>query len=249
MKTLLIKLPINPEDRNDFDQIMQPYGLATISSYLKSQGCEVTLFDAQAHQLLRREILEYIKKLKPDIIGFSAMTCNLAVIISFLPAIRQFLPEATFVLGGPHVTAEPVSTLKNYSDVDIVVIGEGEYTCLEIIRALENGNSLENIKGIAYREGDEVVIAERREPIMDLDALPYADWESLPMEKYFAQVSTRKNYVKFFASRGCPFQCTFCAAPLIMGKKLRKRSPENIVGELALLPNIMSGTLDLAIRR
>lgn len=70
---------------------------------------------------------------------------------------------------------------------------------------------------------------------MDLDSLPYADWDSLPMDKYFAQVSAKKNYVKFFGSRGCPFQCIFCAAPLIMGRKLRKRSPENIVGELILL--------------
>lgn len=146
MKTLLIKLPINPENRCDFDQLIQPYGLAMISSFLKKNGCDVILLDAQAHQLLRKEILEHIKQVSPDIIGFSAMTCNLSVIVSFLPDIRKMFPEIKIIVGGPHITAEPVSTLKNHPGFDIAVIGEGEYACLELIRAFENSESISNIK-------------------------------------------------------------------------------------------------------
>jgi len=220
------------EKRRDFEQLMPPYGLAIISSYLKDNDVEIEVLDAKAHQMVRKEILNYIEKKKPDIIGFTCMTPEFSLISSLLPSIKEMIPKIKVVLGGPHPTLAPLSILKQNLNIDIVVIGEGEYTSLEMVKALENGKSLKNIKGLGFRNNNKITINKPRELIQNLDSLPYADWDSLPVNKYFAHVSSRKNYVKFLVTRGCPYSCTFCAAPLIMGKKLRKRSPKNIVGEL-----------------
>lgn len=235
MKVLLIKLPMNPDNRYDFEQLVHPYGLASISSYLKSNNQDVTLLDAQAHKMLRNEITDYINNLNPNIIGFSSMTCNLPIIESFLPDIKKVNPNVKIVIGGPHPSAEPKSTLQNNSLIDYVVRGEGEISFLELLDTLKNNQPLDNISGIGYRNNGEVLLTNPRPPISDLDSLPYSDWNSLPMNKYFAHTTTKKNYARVFASRGCPFDCTFCAVNNIMGKKVRKRSPVHFVNEIKYL--------------
>ena len=214
---------------------MQPYGLACISSMLKNNGCNTVLFDAQAHRLLRHEIIAFIRKSRPDLIGFTAYTSNLLEIVSLLPQIKRDLPLTRIVLGGAHVTVEPELTLTQFPLIDFVVIGEGEITCFELVNALENGCDLKHITGLAFRDGDKIIINKKREYIENLDGMPIADWASLPMEKYFGHHTVKKNYVKLLLSRGCPFQCTFCAVQNTMGNRLRKRSPSNIRNELELL--------------
>ena len=235
MKTLLLRLPINLDNRYDYEDLMQPYGLACISSMLKNNGCNTVLFDAQAHRLLRHEIIAFIRKNRPDLIGFTAYTSNLLDIVSLLPQIKQDLPLAKIVLGGAHVTVEPELTLKEFPLIDFVVIGEGEITCFELVRALKNRGDLRSINGLAFRDDDEIIINKKREYIENLDDMPIADWASLPMEKYFGHHTIKRNYVKLLLSRGCPFQCTFCAVQNTMGNRLRKRSPSNIRNELELL--------------
>lgn len=232
MKMLLMSMPYNI-DKKTIGELSPPYGLACVSSFLKSKGCDVTLFDACAYGFDRRKMIEYAKDANPDLIGFTAITCNVNMIASLCHDIKQELPNIKIILGGPHPTVEPNSTLQNYLDVDIVVIGEGEYTCLDLIFALENSISLSTVKGIAYRDEDgTIVLNEIREPIQNLDELPFADWESLPIEKYFTLTTEKKNTIRTLASRGCPFNCTFCAVKTSIGKTVRQRSPENVVAEL-----------------
>ncbi len=243
MKTLLLNLPKNLDNPYDYDQAAQPIGLASISAFLKQHGCDVTLFDAHAHHLVRNEIFVYIKRVKPDIIGLSVMTYQLPVIISFIRDLKKQMPKIIIVAGGPHITAEYESTLRICSDVDIAVCGEGEITMFELVQALEkiqpqslkSAPLLDSVKGIAYRKQGIIKSTEPRQLIQDINSLPYPDWGALPIEKYWDVFTTRKNYVRIIASRGCPYSCTFCGAHITMGRKVRKRSPEHIIGELTML--------------
>ncbi|MBF0439232.1 MAG: cobalamin-dependent protein [Magnetococcales bacterium] len=235
MKLLLINLPKNLDNRYDYDLVIQPLGLACIASFLQSKGFDTVLYDANAYHLVRSEILQYIDQIGPDMIGISVMTYQLPIVVSFLRDLKRRNSHLLVVLGGPHVSAEPQSTMECCMDVDYVVTGEGEYTMLELLTLLKQGGNLDAVKGIGYRHENNIIINPHREMIKDLNELPYADWSSLPMEKYWDVFTTRKNYARIFASRGCPYKCTFCDAPRIMGNKLRKRTPENIIGEITLL--------------
>lgn len=234
MKTLLLFMPDDPENPRNYIALSPPYGLACVSSALKSNGFEVKLYDARANELNKKDILELIKAESPEIIGFSVASCNLSVINSFLPEIKKELPNVKIIYGGPHPTVEPISTLQN-KYVDYIVIGEGDYTAPELWKAIQDNIPLFSIKGIAFKNNGKVVVTERRELVKNLDSLPMADWDSLPIEKYFGQMSTKKNHIKLPASRGCPFQCTFCAVHNILGSQHRRRSPQSIIEELTYL--------------
>lgn len=235
IKTLLLHLPVNLENVHDYDNIIQPYGLAVISSFLKSQGCDVTLYDAHAYHMKKEHILQFINKVNPSILGLPVYTSQLPQTISFLKDVKRIKPEIITVVGGPHPTAEAENLLLQNKVIDIAVMNEGEFTMFEIIDRLQNNTSFDDLAGIAYRVDGVVKVNSRREFIKDIDSLPFADWDSLPMEMYWGANTERKNFANLVFSRGCPFTCTFCGAKEAVGKRHRRRSPESISREVKLL--------------
>ncbi|MDR4504194.1 MAG: B12-binding domain-containing radical SAM protein [Candidatus Scalindua sp.] len=237
IKTLLLRLPQNLDNVHEITNILHPYSLAIISGFLKYHKKDVTLFDAAVYRLEQDAILEYVKELNPQILGLSIMSQHLFYTIQFLKEIKTLMPEIVVVVGGPHVCADYDNLMGNNKEIDIAVIGEGEQTMLEIIESIQGGNSLDTIKGIAHRVRGETKITSVREYIANLDLLPFADWGSLPMEKYSDAITVKKNYGGIMASRGCPYACTFCGARTALGVKARMRSPGNILEEINLLYN------------
>ena len=136
------------------------------------------------------------------------------------------------VFGGPHATHRAREILAANRAVDAVVLGEGEETFLELAGYLAAGNtSLENIRGLALRRGNDVLLTPSREPLADLDNLP------LPAAYYdnsFA-VDPRRQLEFIITSRGCPAACRFCSSPRFWGKTLRFRSPQSIVDEIRFI--------------
>ena len=236
LKTLLLNLPWNLDDVTDCDSVAQPYGLAVISSLLKSNGLDVTLYDANAHHTERQRLVEYVNDLKPDIIGTTLYTCHLPQTISFLKQIKEIRPDIVTVVGGPHPSSEEhVDLLEQYPEIDMAVRGEGEYTLFEIIESFESRNSVTHIKGLVYRDAGEIKVNPLRYYIQDLDVLPFADWDSLPMDNYWAVASEKKNLANILFSRGCRYSCTFCGSKVALGRKVRKRSPGSIIEEIKYL--------------
>ena len=235
MKTLLLNLPININKPKDFSSVLQPIGLLSISSYLKQQNCDVVLFDAYAHHYTKKQILKYVVSLNPDILGVTLFTNHLPQAMPFFQDVKKLLPNITIVVGGAHPSSDYTNLITHNPEVDIAVIGEGEYTLYEIIQCKEKSQSLIGIKGIAYKRGDEVVVNSFRVYIDDLDSLPFGDWQSLPMENYFEIWTVKKNYAHMILSRGCPFSCTFCGAKKALGRIQRRRSPKHILEEVTLL--------------
>jgi len=235
IKTLLLNIPFNINDVSDYNGVLQPAGLSIISSYLKQHGCNVTLYDAFAHHTKKERIIQYIRHINPQILGVTLMTNHLTQTIPFLRDIKKMLPDIITVVGGAHPSSTYEDFLNHYKEVDIAVFGEGEQTMLEIIESVEDEKPLDQIKGISFRDNGNIKINPFRDYIQDLNALPFSDWESLPMENYWEIWTIKKNYANMILSRGCPFGCTFCGAKKALGKKQRKRSPEHILEEITLL--------------
>ncbi|MDD5556364.1 MAG: radical SAM protein [bacterium] len=146
---------------------------------------------------------------------------------------------AFVVAGGPHATVLPETLL---DDVDVVALGEAERTFVEIVERAPS-RDLGGIRGICYREGGRIVTTEPREPIADLDSIRFPERRLFDMESYMASwhyldiLGTDIRGTTVVASRGCPFRCTYCQPTLnrIFGKRLRLRSPANIVEEITSL--------------
>ncbi|MGD9319371.1 MAG: radical SAM protein, partial [Desulfobacteraceae bacterium] len=164
-----------------------------------------------------------LREKKPDVIGFSILHANRWGGIEIAQIAKQLNPEVKIVFGGIGASLLWEHLLRHFSEIDFVVIGEGDYTFLNLIKWIEGGDEKppQNIKGIAFRENGKVVKTEKADLQPELDKLPHP-------AKYF-------DYQHISSTRGCAWNCTFCGSPQFWGHKIRFRSPENFVEELELL--------------
>jgi radical SAM superfamily enzyme YgiQ (UPF0313 family) len=160
---------------------MLPLGILYVAAVLREHSHEVQIFDPPHND---NEFIKKIIDFKPDIVGFSIGTTNFGRASAVLNILKENLDKKTiYCAGGAHITAVPNATLK-ILDLDFLVVGEGEYTMLEVYNVLEKQQSLLGIKGIIYREGDKIIENERRDPIQDLDNIPFPACDLLDLEWY-----------------------------------------------------------------
>lgn len=172
---------------------------------------------------IKNEIYSY----SPDAVGISSLTPNFNSAINVAKLVKSIDPNIRVILGGVHPTFTPEETLKN-KDVDFVVRGEGEYTLLNLICALNGANNLDKVSGVSYRMGDSIVHNKRAELIDDLDSLPF------PMKELDLDIDiySSESLGAMMTSRGCPFSCIYCASSKFWGKRVRFRSIENVIEEI-----------------
>jgi len=215
-----------------------PLGLAYIGSYLESNGYSVKILDMDPLGIDFNDLEKLIKKNKPAIIGISFMTNQFGSAIKISQIVKKTDPAIKVVVGGNHASALSEELL-GYDTVDIVVVGEGEYTMLELIEALDRENEdLSQIDGLAFRQNGSVFQTPRRQLIEDLDMLPFPLWRDFPIRKYSEMIIGVKEELPAFsvlATRGCPYRCAFCSSHIIFDRKIRFRSPRNILDELLFL--------------
>jgi anaerobic magnesium-protoporphyrin IX monomethyl ester cyclase len=222
LKVLLI-YPYFIEERIRAEDIQPvPMGLYSVAAVLKDEGYDVEVLNWHEIHKTPEKIRETLIRKKPDVIGFSILHGNRWGGIEIARVAKEVNPDVTVVFGGIGATFLWEHFLKNFPEIDFVVLGEGEYPFLNLLRALENpdGVAQERIRGIAFRKGRELVGTEA-EPIQDLDELPVP-------AKYFA-------YQHVSSSRGCAWKCAFCGSPQFWGGKIRFRSPGHFVQELEML--------------
>ena len=205
-------------------------GLAYIAAVLEQKGVEVKVVDAEAEGIRIEGILERIRKFKPHIIGAGGQTCvSPRSLTIFRRAKREVDPDIVNLAGGPHFTFTDHESLEICSELDIVVRGEGEATILELCQKIEVGKGLEEVKGITYRNKDgEIIHNPDREPIADLDSIPFPAWHLFPVEKYHW---AGNKVIGISSSRGCPYHCPYCITWKVH-KGVRNRSPKKIVEEM-----------------
>ena len=241
MKVLLI----NPNYREiysyggvkELTPIFPPLGLAYISAILKKNNIEVKILESNVEDLNHEQIKSEIDKYNPNYVGITSTTC----LIEEANEIAKLCSDDMItIVGGIHTSAMPEETLKEFQDIDIVCVGEGEYTMLEIV----NGVDLSKVNGIVYRKDKKIIKNSPRPLIENLDSLPFPARELLPMSKYSSAGSKRDRIDYILSSRGCPYNCIFCVDHLVHGKKFRYRSPENVVAEIEYLISQGVGEFD-----
>ncbi len=224
------------------ERIGPPMGILYIASYLKQKLRDIDILITDGLISGYEETLSEIKEFKPDILAVSFNTPVANSAYSLINDIKKIVPGILILVGGPHATALPQECL-NESKTDIVVIGEGEETVLEIVKNITEGRKLTShdllqIKGIAFLSEGELILTETRPYIKDLDLIPFPDRNLIKMSEYRGWYLCKQvpETIMIF-SRGCPFQCSFCSNKVwnISYPRVRLRSPKNIVDEIELL--------------
>lgn len=211
-----------------------PLGVLYCAGVLMKEGIEVSILDEAAKGFSLKQTLDWVKREDPDVLGYSA----LYRVPESVEYVKAENPDVTIVFGNYHATFNAERILKKYPSVDVIVRGEGEYTCLELAKCLEKGGSLKDVKGITFRNNGEVVSTPDRPLIKDIDSLPFPD-RDLMKARYSSTILgvkiATKKFTTILSSRGCPFNCRFCGCRRFAKGIWRPRSVENIIKELELL--------------
>ena len=215
---------IIPESVGDYFSAQMPHtGIAYVSAMLKKSGIDTKIIDMRLGYKME-EVLKIIDVYQPQFVGITLYSFGFDRSKNTIDQIKTHSELYKVVIGGPHVAALRKKTLED-TLADIAVVKEGEITMLEICQ----GIPLNEIMGIIWRNGNEIVENADAPFIKDLDEIPLPDYEGFELEKY---LGFKERHLPLVTSRGCPYQCNFCSIKLSMGMKFRARSPENIIGEI-----------------
>ncbi|MEM2816381.1 MAG: radical SAM protein [Candidatus Bathyarchaeia archaeon] len=211
-----------------------PMGISYLTAYLESEGFDVDVFDFQASPFNEGDFISRLQETKPGIIGISSTTLSYNPALQLAKIAKKACPNSLVIMGGPHVTVLDREALMECPELDIVVRGEGEQTLLEIaqLKTSSRISELNEVLGITFKKNGEIIRTADRPFIQNLDALPFPAFDHLPLERYRL---FGKTYLPIITSRGCPFQCTFCLASKMSGRKFRAQSPGKVIQDLQTL--------------
>jgi radical SAM superfamily enzyme YgiQ (UPF0313 family) len=252
MKILLINPP--PFEHGENARILErspvqtytmPLGLGYLASFLQREGYDVRIIDAYVRKLSYEKLGELIKDQKPHVIGITCLSDQRASWFKLIHLIRSIDSSIKIVLGGPHPTLMMTQVLTHFRP-DVIVIGEGEETMFDLLKAWGTREDNRQVKGIAYMEGEDIIVTRPRERIKNLDRLPfpahdvinfddYQGWDFIRKISHLLGLLKPPQYASISTSRGCVGDCSFCSAPLIWKKRWTKRSASNVVDEIEML--------------
>ncbi len=226
---------------------MPALGVLYMAACLEREGIPVTTLPAHVMKWGVADIAQYVNAEKPDIFGLTITTENRLEAFDVARAVKRARPETLVVVGGPHCQTTAYDTLLHIPEIDIVVSGEGEQTIVELARAVEAGGGpgeFRKIQGITYRDhpagtmDGAIVPTGPRMKIADLNTLPMPARHLDDMKLYNFKVDVPGKgslpAANLMTSRGCPFDCNFCATPVNWGRKVRGVAPEKVMDEIEL---------------
>lgn len=231
-------------------------GLLSLAAYLRAEGHSVRVLDLNVFRLWEkseggadRMVSDVISK---ELLGFSPSLIGIGCLFSgqfqsvlhYANICKQVRPHVPVGIGGMHPTIYPREILSNCASIDFVVIGEGERQLAALAKSIEEGvYNYTGIDGIAWRTGDEVTVREKTSFIDNLDDLPLPAYDLVDFAAYHHNTTHWHNpkghafnmTAPIISSRSCPMRCNFCSMYLVMGPRIRFRSPEKVVDEMELL--------------
>ncbi len=252
MKVLLVNPPRKTFRGSETVQVGLPLGLLYLAAVLEQAGYKVEILDTLLDCKHPRHVEDYlvygmpwheieskIKESKPDLVGitnpFSTEIDNALELARIVKKIDSCLPT---IIGGPHASAQYLPLLEEASYLDVAVIGEGELTVVDLVRAYEQGGNLSQVKGIAYQKDGKIMVNPPREYIVNLDELPLPAYHLLDMSRYLNPHLRYRTNTKFrreiqlITSRGCPFNCVFCSIHTHMGRRWRAHSVDYVLSHI-----------------
>jgi anaerobic magnesium-protoporphyrin IX monomethyl ester cyclase len=219
-----------------------PDWLAYATAVLEASGFTATLFDMVANDQSKEDLRAIVRSRQPAFVVLDSTTPSIYSDIECARIVKEE-SDAVVIMVGPHVSVLPQETLREANGaVDVACIGEYDYTVKEVI---ENFDTLDMVKGIAYYKGGQVITTSLRPFIENLDKVPFPAWQQIDLMKYF-DGGKLYPYIDVISGRGCPNQCIFCLWPAVMhGTRYRLRSAANVVDEIerdiALCPQVLKG--------
>lgn len=215
------------------NNIVPPLGLLYIAAVLEKNGHIIQVFDVDPEVY---DLIDDIKNFKPDMIGLSFLTPAYRKALNLTKKLKEKIPNVIYVCGGVHPTIQPIETLNDFG-VDFIVVGEGEDTIVELCEKLEKKESVDTVKGIIYKNNGQIINTGRRELIKNLDLLPFPARHLLNSEVYLTPPGIIRGYAterltSIVASRGCPFNCIYCGSHNLFGRKIRRRTVDNVIAEI-----------------
>lgn len=215
-----------------------PLGMLYIATMLRNEGIEVSLLDQAAQRFTTENVVKWIRKEDPDILGFSTLASSGLTAARIAKEVKKENPNVLVVFGNYYATFNAERILKKYPYVDLIVRGEGEKTTLELVKCLRKKGNLKRVRGITFRNNGHIISTPDMPLIKDVDAIPFPDRKLLNAEYHSIIVGANaapKKFTSIISSRGCVYRCRFCACQKFARGVWRPRSVENTLEELRLL--------------
>ncbi len=236
MRVLLVNLAAGDTDFIDKGRVWRsiyrrPFlGLQYLSAFLKQHGHAVDLVDCQVEPLAPSALAERVERGAYGLVGFFAIYVNRDQLLACVREIRDRL-RVPVVVGGPDCFNDEAYLR---AGVDYVVRGEGESTLHELVERLDARTPLDDVLGLSRLERGELRRNPDRPFIADVDSLPFPDRSHYPIRVWhdYMDFNMRKPFATLITSRGCPYGCEFCDSPSLWHRKVRQRSPGNVLAEI-----------------
>ena len=219
-----------------------PLGLAYLGAALEQAGFQVKILDYVVYPYRREALESVLKEFKPQVAGATAVTMTFDHAREVLTNVKAIDPHVLTVMGGPHVTFCARQTLETFPELDVVVLGEGEETFVDLTKTVARAHHLDAVHGITYRIGAQINTTAKRKLIQNLDALPLPARHLLPLGRY----RTLGLPISMTTSRGCPYKCIFCVGRKMVGAKVRYHSIDRVVAELEYLAGLKFQQINIA---
>lgn len=230
-------LLVNPINRSYV--IMPSLGLGYLASVARQAGHSVNILNCLKEKMTHEDFGQFIKENKFDLVGFQVFSYDLISVKKHLSFIKSFSSDIITVAGGAHPSGDPDGTIRYLPELDYAFKGEAEIGFPMLLEKLEKGDKyLLNVPGLAFRQNNRIQV-NLPQYVKNLDSLPMPAWDILVPESYpeapHGAFTKQFPTAPIIITRGCPFQCTFCAGKSITGLKVRKRSIDNVIQELKYL--------------
>jgi len=210
--------------------VWQPLNLAYLAAIAEMKGHEVSIIDGQCENMSLQKMIGETEAFKPDIIGITATTPFYHIASELAKGLKYSNSKTPIAIGGSHISLLREKAFSSFWDY--AFIGEADESWQMFLEQYENGKDVSNVKGILYRDGDNVKFTGMPDSIGNLDSIPFPARHLLKMDRYkLGTLKGRKRFASIMFSRGCPFKCIFCSIGLL-GHQVRRRSARLVVDEI-----------------
>lgn len=219
-----------------------PLGISYVAAAFAKAGCEARIFDYIISSYSREKLARQLAEFQPDAVGVGCVTLNFYEAQRILRDVKSCEPDILTMIGGPHVSFTAEETLRRYPDIDVVFIGEADDTIIEFAPLIYQKEKWPDIAGIAYRREGRIIRTGKRELLRDINLAPLPSRGLLSSSRYRALGFP----VSMITGRGCPHGCIFCVGRRMVGAKVRRRDPQQVLDEIEEILNLGYERINIA---
>jgi radical SAM superfamily enzyme YgiQ (UPF0313 family) len=219
-----------------------PLGIGYLAASLLRANIEVLVYDLVVTRYDANKLAAVMANFAPDVVGATSVTMTFDSAIGVIEDAKRINPRVVTAMGGAHVSFCAEETLRQHPALDVVAMGEGEETIVELCDAVRGKRPWRSVTGLCFREADQLVNTGPRPGFLDVNTLPLPARHLVPLARYRALGTP----ISMTTSRGCPFQCIFCVGRKMVGAKIRWRDALSVVDEMQQLAELGFSQINVA---